>query len=80
MRVTHAGTAATLVALVATSGALLAADWPQFLGPSRNGVYAGPPLAESWPPTGPSVVWRKQVGAGFAGPSLSVIGSGWMRL
>src|SRR5687768_15795312 len=26
-----------------------AADWPQFLGPTRNGVYAGADLAKSWP-------------------------------
>ena len=45
-------------------------DWPQFLGPDRNGTYAGPPLSETWGPTGPKVVWRKQVGAGFAGPAV----------
>ena len=71
MRIKHAGTVATLVAIVLAGGAaLLAADWPQFLGPSRNGVYAGPPIAESWPSTGPRVVWRKKVGEGFAGPAV----------
>ena len=40
----------------------LAADWPQYLGPTRNGVYAGPPLSEKWPAGGPRVVWRKAVG------------------
>jgi outer membrane protein assembly factor BamB len=45
-------------------------DWPQFLGPDRNGTYAGPPLSETWGATGPKVVWRKQVGAGFAGPAV----------
>jgi outer membrane protein assembly factor BamB len=47
-----------------------AIDWPQFLGPTRNGVYAGPPLAQTWDPSGPRVVWRKQVGQGFAGPAV----------
>jgi outer membrane protein assembly factor BamB len=55
-----------LLACVVTPHA--ATDWPQFLGPERNGVYGGPPLAASWPADGPKVVWRKQVGAGFAGP------------
>ena len=55
-------------------GLLLAArvaafDWPQFLGPDRNGTYAGP-LADTWGPSGPKVVWRKQVGQGFAGPAV----------
>jgi outer membrane protein assembly factor BamB len=43
-------------------------DWPQFLGPDRNGVYDGAPLLESWGANGPRVVWRKQVGQGFSGP------------
>ena len=44
------------------------ADWPQFLGPGRDGVYRGPSLSEAWTERGPRVVWRKDVGAGFAGP------------
>jgi outer membrane protein assembly factor BamB len=46
----------------------LAADWPQLLGPARNGVYAGPPLSETWGTTGPRVVWRKPIGQGLSGP------------
>jgi outer membrane protein assembly factor BamB len=58
-------------AAVASHVIVAAADWPQFLGPARNGVYAGPPLADSWPATGPRVAWRKQVGQGFAGPAVA---------
>ena len=50
--------------------ARVAADWPQFLGPDRNGTYTGPPLSETWGTSGPKVVWRKQVGQGFAGPAV----------
>jgi len=46
----------------------IAADWPQVLGPGRNGVYGGPPLSETWGGTGPRVVWRRQVGQGLSGP------------
>jgi outer membrane protein assembly factor BamB len=63
-----------IVSLAITASAagvsLLAADWPQFLGPDRNGTIAGPPLLESWGPSGPKVVWRKQVGQAFAGPAV----------
>jgi outer membrane protein assembly factor BamB len=61
-----------LVAITATAAgvSLLAADWPQFLGPDRNGTIAGPALLESWGPSGPKVVWRKQVGQAFAGPAV----------
>ena len=48
------------------AAALGAQDWPQFLGPTRDGVYAG---------TAPSgvgaVVWKKEVGQGFAGPVVA---------
>ncbi len=46
-------------------------DWPQFLGPERNGIYRGPALAETWPASGPRVVWKKQVGPGFSGPVVA---------
>ncbi len=42
-------------------------DWPQFLGPTRNGVYPGE-LAHHWPKEGPPVLWKKKVGQGFSGP------------
>ena len=50
---------------------LSAEDWPQFLGPERNGVYRGPALSEMWGPQGPRVVWRKNVGSGFSGPVVA---------
>ena len=60
----------SLVFALAAAVHLAAQDWPQILGPERNGVYRGPALAETWGPQGPRVVWRKQVGAGFAGPAV----------
>jgi len=48
-----------------------AADWPQFLGPTRDGVYAGTDLADTWPVEGPPVVWRKNVGEGFSGVAVA---------
>ena len=56
------------VVLVAMAAVAVSADWPQFLGPERNGVYRGPALAETWPAKGPTVAWRKTVGQGFAAP------------
>ena len=55
------------VALLA-GGPALAQDWPQFLGPGRDGRYTGPPISVTWPGSAPNEVWRKSVGAGFAGP------------
>lgn len=49
----------------------LGADWPQFLGPTRNGFYAGSDLAPSWPKEGPRLVWQKKAGQGFSGPVVA---------
>ena len=43
----------------------LIGDWPQFLGPTRNGVS---PETVGWPPV---VVWRKDAGEGFAAPVVA---------
>jgi outer membrane protein assembly factor BamB len=56
------------VLALAFGAQVIAADWPQVLGPGRNGVYSGPPLNDAWGPTGPRVVWRRQIGAGLSGP------------
>ena len=48
-----------------------AQDWPQFLGPDRNGQYDGPPLATQWPNGAPAELWRRPIGAGFAGPVVA---------
>ena len=56
------------VIAIALGVRVAAEDWPQFLGPERNGVYRGPALADTWGPQGPTVVWRMSVGQGFSGP------------
>lgn len=47
-----------------------AADWPQFLGPQRNGTSTERNLA-TWPKEGPATLWRMKVGAGWSGPVVS---------
>lgn len=55
-------------AVVALSGSPRAGvDWPQFLGPTRDGVYSGTPLADTWPAGGPRKMWEKRIGQGLAG-------------
>src|SRR5262249_7139824 len=45
--------------------------WPQMLGPARNGVYTGPPLAKTWRAGQPARVWKRAVGQGLAGPVVA---------
>jgi outer membrane protein assembly factor BamB len=48
-----------------------AADWPQFLGPTRNAISAETGLARSWPDKGPPVVWEREVGEGYSAPVVA---------
>ena len=57
--------------MLAVSPALHAADWPQFLGPQRDGTTTETNLAAAWPKDGPPVLWQKPVGQGFAGPVVA---------
>lgn len=42
-------------------------SWPGFRGTHRDGVSAETGLADSWPESGPRILWRRSVGAGFSG-------------
>ncbi|MFQ3592387.1 MAG: PQQ-binding-like beta-propeller repeat protein [Gemmataceae bacterium] len=53
------------------SPALLADDWPQFLGPSRNSQSREKDLLERLPKDGPERVWSYKVGLGYAGPAVA---------
>src|SRR5262245_4769844 len=42
-------------------------DWPQFLGPDRNGISREKGLMAAWPKEGPREVWRVAGGVGMSG-------------
>ena len=48
----------------------LAADWPEFMGPTRDQVSTETGLLETFPPGGPKLVFEKQVGTGYSAPSV----------
>ena len=52
-------------------GRVDAGDWPQIMGPNRNGIAPSERLAEKWPAAGPRKAWQAAVGSGFAGPAVS---------
>ena len=45
-----------------------AENWPQYLGPNRNGIVTEKNLAQSWPEAGPKELWRIKEGTGFSSP------------
>ncbi len=46
-------------------------DWPQWLGPQRNGVSNEKGLLDAFPKAGPTIVWLRDIGEGFSGPVIS---------
>lgn len=49
----------------------LAEDWPQWMGPNRDGVYEESGLVERIPQDGLPVVWRVPVAKGYSGPAVA---------
>jgi len=44
-----------------------ASDFPQFLGPTRNGILIGPRLQTNWTTHPPSLLWRQPIGTAWSG-------------
>jgi outer membrane protein assembly factor BamB len=49
---------------------LRAEDWPEWLGPKRDGVWRETGLIDQFPKDGPKVLWRKPIHDGYAGPAV----------
>lgn len=60
-----------VLGLWALTTSAFAGDWPQILGPTRNGIAQNESLSDTWPDKGPKVAWTKKVGDGFAGVSVA---------
>tara|TARA_B100001123_G_scaffold390729_1_gene468566 strand:- start:2758 stop:4149 length:1392 start_codon:yes stop_codon:yes gene_type:complete len=50
---------------------LFADDWPQWMGPQRDGVWRETGILESFPETGLPRQWHAKLGAGYAGPAVA---------
>ena len=49
---------------------LCAEDWPQFLGPRRDGTSTETNILDRLPPAGPPTVWSAEIGTGYSAPSV----------
>lgn len=52
--------------VMAAAGGCLAADWPCWRGPERNGISGETGLNWQWDAAQPPVLWRASVGVGFS--------------
>lgn len=46
-------------------------DWPQWLGPERDGVWRETGIIEKFPADGAKVRWRVPIGGGYSGPAVA---------
>src|SRR5216684_3559631 len=46
-------------------------DWPQWLGPQRDGIWRETGILEKLPEGGPKVRWRHPIGPGYTGPAVA---------
>ncbi len=60
----------SLFALMLATTFAAGADWPQWMGPSRDDVWPEAGIIEKFPEGGPEVLWRTPVGGGFSGPAV----------
>jgi outer membrane protein assembly factor BamB len=64
--------ASLAVAACATVWAAARADdWPQWLGPQRDGVWRETGILAKFPAEGPTIRWRTPIGAGYSGPAVA---------
>ena len=62
--------ASLLVATASVAAPALGDDWPQWLGPQRNGVWSEKGIVEKFPEGGPKIAWRTPVAGGYSGPAV----------
>ena len=61
--------AAFLCILLGTT--LAADDWPQWLGPFRDGTSRERGWLKDWPAEGPPRRWTKEIGSGYSSITIS---------
>jgi outer membrane protein assembly factor BamB len=60
----------SLFAMILATTPAFAADWPQWMGPNRDDVWAETGILETFPEDGLKFLWRKPISGGFAGPAV----------
>src|SRR5687768_15070509 len=60
---------AALVAVLLAAPAR-ADDWPQWMGPTRDGQWKETGILQKFPEGGPKKLWSAPIGGGYSGPAV----------
>jgi outer membrane protein assembly factor BamB len=60
-----------MIAIVVGANPSRAADWPQWRGPTRDGVWTETGLVERFESPQLPIRWRAEVGSGYSGPTVA---------
>ncbi|MBI1840506.1 MAG: PQQ-like beta-propeller repeat protein [Verrucomicrobia bacterium] len=61
----------SLLLLLLITGRIVAADWPQWRGPNRDGAWTESGVLSSFPPAGLIPRWTAPVGYGYSSPIIT---------
>ncbi|MCO6457090.1 MAG: PQQ-like beta-propeller repeat protein [Pirellulaceae bacterium] len=61
----------TFLVIVQVATLAAAADWPQWMGPGRDGVWSETGIVDQFPEGGLTYLWRRPIHGGFAGPAVA---------
>ena len=61
----------TLCTTAPFTTALFGDDWPQWLGPQRDGVWREDGVLAAFAPEGPRLRWKADIGSGYSGPAVA---------
>ena len=69
--VIHMKTFFPLLAAVLSISFASAADWPQWMGEKRDGVWREAGIVKKFPEEGLKTLWRTPINGGYSGPAIS---------
>lgn len=67
------GTLAVIACLMSPAfvSSAMGDDWPQWMGPNRDSVWAETGTIDTFPAEGPKVLWRAPIHGGYSGPAVA---------
>ena len=60
-----------IIFFISGSNLCFSADWPQWLGPNRDGVWGEEGILTKFPKGGPKLLWTSPLNGGYAGPAIA---------